>query len=372
MNKFKTIAGLMVMVLFILFLANTPALSHTSVEVDKAFTKPVPRYSVEDIKDRLDNLSSVIDIEYTQEVGRRIREYTVDYRVSGERILGKVDLFFPIFDQEIARRGLPEELKFVAVVESHLNPHALSKSGASGLWQFMKSTARMQGLVINEIIDERRDPVKSTAAALDYLEFLHESFGNWTLAIAAYNCGPGNVRKAIRRGNSRDFWTIRKHMPRETQKYVPRVIAAMYLMQYYHEHNLEPKAIDEDLMFTMDINDGQHHNFKTLAENIGVEYSVLRSLNPQYKLSYFPKNDGHLSLRIPVSAHINYMKEYNPVTYKKFLEKQAKELKEIEEAKLEEELLKYKREKVDPIERIEGLIVRNLYSFEEQVVNISL
>ena len=362
----------MVMVLFTLILAHTPAFSHISVEVEKTYIKPVPSYSVEDIKDRLDNLSSVIDIEYTHEVGRRIREYTVDYRVSGEKILGKVDLFFPIFDQEIARRGLPEELKFVAVVESHLNPRALSKSGASGLWQFMKSTARMQGLVINEIIDERRDPVKSTAAALDYLEFLHESFGDWTLAIAAYNCGPGNVRKAIRRGNSKDYWTIRKHMPRETQKYVPRVIAAMYLMQYYHEHNLEPKAIHEDLKFTIEINDGQHHNFKTLAKSIDVEYELLRSLNPQYKQSYFPKNSGRLILSIPVSAHESYMKKYNPVTYKKYLEKQELELAEIEAARKEEELLKYKREKIDPIERIEGLVIRNLYSFEEQVINISL
>ena len=331
MNKFKTMAKDLVMVTLALFLAHTAVLSHSFVEVDLSYTSPTPSYSVEVIKDRLDNLSSVIDIEYTHEVGRRIREYTVDYRISGEKILGKVDLFFPIFDQEIARRGLPEELKFVAVVESHLNPTAMSKSGAAGLWQFMKSTARMQGLVINDYIDERKDPIKSTAAALDYLEYLHESFGDWTLAIAAYNCGPGNVRKAIRRaGGKRDFWQIRKYMPRETQKYVPRVIAAMYLMQYYHEHNLKPTAIDEDLKFTVEIRDGQKHNFKALAQALDVDYDLLKSLNPQYKQSYFPKNDGHLSLVIPTSAVENYLKNYSPVSYRKLLEKREAEMAEIE------------------------------------------
>jgi len=182
--------------------ATEPLLAHTTVATESSYKVPTPKYTTADIKDRLNNLSTVLDIEYTQEVGKRIREYTVSYRVSGEKILGKVDMYFPIFNQEIRRRGLPEELKYVAVVESHLNPNARSKSGAVGLWQFMKSTAKMQGLTINDVIDERKDPVKSTAAALDYLEYLHGKFGNWTLAIAAYNCGPGNVRKAIRsRGN---------------------------------------------------------------------------------------------------------------------------------------------------------------------------
>ena len=159
---------------------------------------------------------------------------------------------------------------------------------------------------------------------------------------------------------------------RETQKYVPRVIAAMYLMQYYHEHNLKPTAIDEDLKFTVEIRDGQKHNFKALAQALDVDYDLLKSLNPQYKQSYFPKNDGHLSLVIPTSAVENYLKNYSPVSYRKLLEKREAEMAEIEVARKEKEMLLYKREKLDPIDRIEGLEMRSLYSVQEQQVNISL
>jgi len=375
MNKLKIIAVSIAVVTLSLILAPVPGLSH-AVHAD-AFrhTAPTPKYSVDDIKGRLNNLSTVIDIEYTHEVGRRIREYTVDYRVSGEKILGKADVYFPIFEQEIARKGLPDELKYVAFVESHLNPKAMSKSGAAGLWQFMKSTAKMQGLVINDMIDERKDPVKPTAAALDYLEYLHEKFGDWTLAIAAYNCGPGNVRKAIRRGGSKDYWTIRRYMPRETQKYVPRIIAAMYLKKYYQEHNLSPRAVDANLMNTININDGQKHSFKTLANKLNVEEELIRLLNPQYKRSYFPSNGGHLNLVIPSSKYEDYLRSYSPIAYKNLLEKRqekkvaaAKEDQERREAQMK----MYKRNNINPVNRIRGLVVRELYSEEVQTVNISL
>jgi len=362
----------LVIVTLSFIVATEPVYAHTTVDIESAYKMPTPKYTTADIKDRLNNLSTVLDIEYTQEVGKRIREYTVSYRVSGEKILGKVDIYFPIFNQEINRRGLPAELKYVAVVESHLNPNARSKSGAVGLWQFMKSTARMQGLEINELIDERKDPVKSTAAALDYLEYLHGKFGDWTLAIAAYNCGPGNVRKAIRRGGSKDYWKIRKHMPKETQKYVPRIIAAMYLMQYYHVHNLSPNIVDEDKKFTVSIEDGQRHNFKELAENLNVDYDLLRELNPQYRKSYYPSNNGHLSLVIPASKSELYMKHYSPISYKKLLEKRELRKQEAIAAKKEEELKLYKRDTIGQMDQIEAIELRTIYSEERQTVNISL
>lgn len=371
MNKFKVTASLSAVITFIILFAFTPANAHISEASESAYVAPTPTYSVELIKDRLNNLSGVIDIEYTHEVGRRIKEYTVDYRISGEKILGKVDIFFPIFDQQINEKNLPQELKYIAVVESNLDPKARSKSGAEGLWQFIKSTGRMQNLQIDQYIDERRDPVKSTGAALDYLEYLHGKFGNWTLAMAAYNCGPGNVRKAIRRGKSKDYWEIRKFLPRETQKYVPRIIAAMYLMQYYHEHNLVPRVIDEDMKFTMEINDGQKHSFKKLAADLDVEYDLLRELNPQFKTSYFPSNDGRWTLIIPVSANEKYMKNYAPISYAKMIEEKKRE-KELAELKIIEAQMLLKKENIDPINRIQGLIVKELYSEERETINISL
>ena len=296
MNKFLIVVRHLMIIVFAYLSVPENALANTSTLAESVYKAPAVYLSDQVIKNRLDNLSSVIEINYTNEVGRRIRDYTVNYRIAGERILGRVDLFFPLFEQEIAKRNLPEELKYIAIVESNLDPMAYSKAGASGLWQFIKSTGRMQGLKIDRYIDERRDPEKSTKAALDYLSMLYGEFDDWTLAIAAYNCGPGNVRKAIRRGNSTNFWQIRKYLPNETQKYVPRIIAAMYLMQYYHAHDLIPRRVDEDLKYVEKINDGKHHNFYKLSQELGVSYKLIRSLNPQFGTNSIPKNNGSLTL----------------------------------------------------------------------------
>ena len=330
-------------------------------------------FSVQDIKERLNNISSIIDINYTPEVGRRIKEYTVNYRVSGQKILGRVDLFFPIFEKNLQEKNLPDDLKYVAVVESNLEPMAMSKSGASGLWQFIKSTGKMQGLEINNYIDERRDPEKSTVAALDYLAYLYKSFDDWTLALAAYNCGPGNVRKAIRRsGGSKDYWVIRKHLPKETQKYVPRIIAAMYLMKYYHEHNLQPTLPNTDLINTMKINDGKGHSFKKLADVLDVDYKMLRYLNPMYKTKSFPKNDGHHTLIIPSSRKMMYWSMYDKDTYRSIIAKKEKiqEEKERQEELVARALLRpqlSRSEYIDPIVYLKLVSIRDRYS-----VNIAL
>lgn len=369
MNKLLIVALRMAIITILLTNVNIIGYSHTTPETESAINSTIPRFSDQDIKDRLENISSVIDLNYTSEVGRRIREYTVDYRISGERILGRVDLYFPIFEQELQQRNLPDELKFVAVVESNLEPTARSKSGALGLWQFIKSTGQMQGLKMNKYVDERRDPVKSTAAALDYLASLYERFDDWTLAIAAYNCGPGNVRKAIRRGNSKNYWEIRKYLPRETQKYVPRIIAAIYLMQYYHYHNLSPAPMDNDIINTISINDGRRHNFKKLAEDLGVDYTTIKYLNPQFKTEYIPENLGHYSLVIPISKYDQYLKNYDKLSYSKMLETRAQKTHERKR-----ELNKLKRSRrinhLVEIQMIEPQIVYSLGSTPS--VNISL
>lgn len=370
MNIFSIVAKPMAIIIIVSALATSYLHAHMDSDAKYTYGSNSPSYSVDDIKDRLNNISSIIDINYTPEVGRRIKEYTVNYRVAGERILGRVNLFFPIFEKELNNRNLPEDLMYVAVVESNLEPSAMSKSGAAGLWQFIKSTGKMQGLVINNYIDERKDPEKSTKAALDYLSYLHDSFGDWTLAMAAYNCGPGNVRKAIRRGGSKDYWKIRKHLPNETQKYVPRIIAAMYLMKYYHAHELSPSVLHEDIRSTIKITDGKGHSFQKLAERLDVDYKTLRYLNPMYKTKSFPKNSGNLSLIIPASRKNIYLANYDPNAYA--IIRKQKELKERKKQELLEAQA-IQLAKILPIDRVETLVYDRLLSQEWQgKLNVSM
>jgi len=348
----------MAIITFLITCVNIIGYSHTTPSMESDIYSTVPSFSDQDIKDRLENISSVIDLNYTDEVGRRIREYTVNYRKAGELILGRVDLYFPLFEKEIHLRNLPDELKFVAVVESNLEPTAKSKSGALGLWQFIRSTGKEQGLKMNSYVDERKDPEKSTKAALEYLSKLYERFDDWTLAIAAYNCGPGNVRKAIRRGNSKNYWDIRKHLPRETQKYVPRIIAAIYLMQYYHYHNLTPTSMDQDLIQTISISDGKKHNLHTLASDLDVEYSVLKYLNPQFKTKYIPENKGRYSLVIPRSKYETYLKQYDSISYALIVEKRKSRKLQVEEEKKE----MVRKRIVEALQEIEAVEPKSLYS----------
>ncbi len=361
MNKLLIATIKVVAVTYLAFFCVLNTQAHTNPIALEEYSPAIPHYSKELVKTRLDNLSSVIDIQYTDEVGRRIKEYTVSYRIAGEKILGLVDLYFPLFDQEIAKRNVPDELKYVAVVESHLDITAKSKSGAVGLWQFIASTARLQGLQIDSHIDERKDAVKSTRAALDYLSDLHEKFGDWTLALAAYNCGPGGVRKAIKRSGSRKYWELRHHLPKETQKYVPRIIAAMYLMQYYHDHNLMARTVDPDLKATIQINDGKGHNLKRLSSELAVDYSILQLLNPQFINGQFPKNNQTLYLNIPVSRHERYLEVHQKEAYKLLLEERRNaELLEMKERKAKQQRILKQKAIVSPLEPIEQILYRKL------------
>ncbi|MBT8233720.1 MAG: transglycosylase SLT domain-containing protein [Saprospiraceae bacterium] len=372
MNKLLIVARRMAIITFLLTSVYITAHAHITPLSESTVKSTVPSFSEQDIKERLDNMSSVIDLNYTDEVGRRIREYTVNYRKAGEKILGRVGLYFPLFEREIHSRNLPDELKYVAVVESNLVPTAKSSSGALGLWQFIKSTGRMQGLKMDQYVDERRDPEKSTKAALDYLSDLYDQFGDWTLAIAAYNCGPGGVRKAIRRGNSRNYWEIRKHMPRETQKYVPRIIAAIYLMQYYHHHNLSPESVDSDMVHTVSIADGKKHNLYTLAKNLELDYKMLKALNPQFKTKYLPKNSGHYALVIPKSRYDLYLSQYNKALYKATIAKRQKEEMQKRMKTEMEYLEKQRKQKVKKLAYISAIEPRQVYSSNYQAsVNIS-
>ncbi len=334
MNRIRCIATMMV-VFCVLMLGFTPTTVFASVNVAAEFHLDikVQKPTDADISNRLENLQSAISIKYTSEVRTRVLQYTYYHRKATEDLIGRAMLYFPLFDEEISKRNLPSELKNVAVIESLLKPSATSRVGAAGLWQFIKSTGKMQGLEISELIDERRDPKKSTAAAMDYLEHLYEQFGDWTLAVAAYNAGPGNIRKAIRRSGSKDFWKMSKYLPKETQAYVPRVIASLYLMNYYHEHGLQPKVPDELLQSTVEIDVNKDLKINDLSESLNIHIDVLKRLNPSYKKGLIPAK-GDYTLIIPSNRMHDYLRLYDKVSFDAMVERRKeRERRELAESR---------------------------------------
>ena len=249
--------------------------------------------------ERLRQLPRVFPMKFNDVVRSCISLYADRRRDLVEYMLGWADFYFPMIEEALDRNDLPLELKYLAVVESALNPVALSKAGASGLWQFMLPTGKIYGLEINSLVDERRDPVKSTYAACKYFKDMYAIYNDWNLVIAAYNCGPGNVNKAIKRSKGKtDFWEIYQYLPRETRTYVPLFIAANYVMTYSREHNLYPIEISLPLSTdTIMINKEIH--FDQIVEILKIEKEQLRALNPQYKRDIIPGHSKPYALNLP-------------------------------------------------------------------------
>lgn len=249
--------------------------------------------------DRLFKLHNIIELPFNDVVRTCINLYTERRRNSVEYMLGLEDFYFPMIEQALDENDLPDELKYLAVVESALNPIAVSRAGATGLWQFMLPTGKQYGLEINSLIDERRDPVRATYAACRYLKDLYNIYSDWALAIAAYNCGPGNVNKAIKRsGGKTDYWEIYPYLPKETRSYVPLFIAATYVMNYYPYHQLYPVAMDLPAATdTVMINNQVH--FNQIVDVLEVDIETLRALNPQYKQDVIPGHIQPRSLKLP-------------------------------------------------------------------------
>jgi len=252
--------------------------------------------------ERLSTIPSVIDLSYNRLVKNYINVYTQKRRDQVREMLAISDYYFPLFEEVFDQYGIPYELKYLAIIESALNPRAVSRAGAVGTWQFMYPTARMYGLRINSLVDERRDPIKATHSAAKFLRSLYGIYGDWTLALAAYNCGPGNVNKAIyRSGGKRDFWEIYYYLPRETRGYVPAFIAATYTMNFYKEHNLSKAPMEIELHTdTIVLNDRLH--LEQVAEVMNIPVKQLRDLNPQYRYDIIPasRKDAY-SLVIPLA-----------------------------------------------------------------------
>jgi len=253
---------------------------------------------------RLADIESPIPFVFNSKVRAYIELYTQKKRELVEGMLGLKDYYFPMFEAALDAKNMPLELKYLPVIESALNPRAFSRAGASGLWQFMYYTGKRYGLEINSFIDERKDPAKSTAAAVMFLEDLYKIYDDWLLAIAAYNCGPGNVNKAIRRaGGRKNFWKIYYYLPRETRGYVPAFIAAAYTMTYPEKHHLYPAPsglpkTTDTIMITKPL------HFKQVAGMMNVNIDYLRDLNPQYRRDVIPAGKKAYPLRLGFD-HVN-------------------------------------------------------------------
>lgn len=259
---------------------------------------------------RLAEMPTVIKMPYNSIIRQFIDKYEETRRKQVSVMLGIGEYYYPMFEQMLEKYRMPNELKYLSVVESALNPNAVSRVGATGLWQFMFGTGKSYGLEINSLVDERRDPVKSTEAAVRYLRDLHNIFGDWHLAIAAYNCGPGNVNKAIRRaGGKKDYWDIYYFLPRETRGYVPLFIAANYVMTYAKEHRIYPVRTEYP-MHTDTLMLSNKIHFDQISAVVGVPKDDLIKLNPQYRREIIPGTmDKPQSVCLPANytlAFIDY------------------------------------------------------------------
>jgi len=278
-------------------------------------TSYVPKFSEAEYLERISKINSVIKLSYNNKVKNYIDLYCLKKRDLVEFMLGFSEYYFPIFESVFDKEGVPQELKYLALIESALNPRATSKAGAVGLWQFMYSTGRMYGLTINSYVDERRDPIKATRASARFLKDLHGMFDDWVLALAAYNCGPGNVKKAIRRaGGKTDYWDIYPYLPVETRGYVPAYIAATYVMNYHESHNLYPREIS--IPTTVDtIMVKKRLHLQQVADVLSIPIEYLEDMNPQYRINVIPYSEKGSPLYLPGEFSVSFV-EHEDSIYK--------------------------------------------------------
>ena len=260
----------------------------------------VRKSSKHEIKNRFKSLPQLVHFNNASRVKKFVSSYTHSGRNVSRNIIGNSFIYFPIFDYYLEKYSLPEQLKYLAVIESGLNPTISSHVGARGLWQLMPKTARKYGLVIDDYVDERCDPHKSTDAAFQHLAHLYDDFGNWELAIAAYNCGGGRVRKAIRKGKSRNFWKIKRFLPKETQDYLVKFLAAQYMMNYYHLYDIHPNYKDYDVSMTESILIYKYTTFKELSEKTGIPTQKIAKLNPSYTKDVVLKSKKGSYIILPI------------------------------------------------------------------------
>jgi len=298
-----------------------------------------PELSTDTLKARLQRLNTrtPFNVEYNPSLESVIKSYLKNRRRSIERLMALSEYYFPTFERELDNQNIPLEIKYLAIVESALKPKARSRVGATGLWQFMFATGKQFGLDVSSYVDERSDPIKSTVAASKYLASLYRIFGDWDLALAAYNSGPGNVSKAIRRsGGYKNYWNIRPHLPRETAGYLPAFLATMYIFEYAEEHGFQPHQPNYRQIETDTIHVKQMITLDQVSEMTDIKIEELQFLNPSYKLDIIPFIEGeNYSLTLPRSAigkFANNEKQIYAFAKSEF-DKREKPLPEFTEAK---------------------------------------
>ncbi|MBP7822148.1 MAG: transglycosylase SLT domain-containing protein, partial [Saprospiraceae bacterium] len=272
---------------------------HTSSAYPSNGEGDAPVYPEEEIKSRLRNMDLCVPVQYNDVVEGYLKGYLMLYRDKTERILGRTGMYNQYFERALRNADLPIDLQYVTILESALNPKAVSPSAAGGLWQFIPSTAVMYGLAINEFVDERSDPVKSSEIAAKYLAKLYDIFHDWQLALAAYNAGPNKITIAMKQARSNNFSTIKKYLSKETQNYISAFVAAAYVVQNYNSHGLNPKLPELDLLLTQSIRIKEPISFSQISQVTGVPTDLVSTLNPSYSQNYIPYNQAGNWLVIP-------------------------------------------------------------------------
>jgi membrane-bound lytic murein transglycosylase D len=277
--------------------------SVTELEYEPVYYPELPTDTLKARLARL-NARTPFNVEYNKSLESVIKSYLKHRRTSLERLMGLSHFYFPMFEQEFDNHNIPLEMKYLAIVESALKPRARSRVGATGIWQFMYGTGKEHNLDVSSYVDDRSDPIKSTTAAAEYLGRMYRIFGDWDLALAAYNSGPGNVNKAIRRsGGYKNYWNIRQNLPRETAGYVPAFLATMYIFEYAEEHGFKPERPPFQHIETDTVHVKQMISLDHVSETTGVKIEELQFLNPAYKLDIIPKVEGKTYvLRLPREA----------------------------------------------------------------------
>ena len=310
-----------------------------SIDIDSEVSYDL---STELLKKRLAKMDakSPFNIEYHPALENTIKAFLKNRPKAFERLMAISEYYFPMFEEHLAKYNIPLELKYLAIVESALNPRAKSRVGASGLWQFMYPTGKQYNLEVTSYVDERYDPLKATEAACQYLSSLYGIFGDWSMVLAAYNCGPGNVSKAIRRsGGSQNYWNIRKNLPKETANYVPAFLATFYIYEFKKEHGIMPKKAPLTYFETDTIMVKKQMSFKQISELLDIPMDQLEFLNPIYKLKVIPfEADKPHYLRLPknkmgvfvsneekIYAYLNYLETYKEKTKSEFIASTSKD-----------------------------------------------
>ena len=307
------------------------------------------------LKQRLKELDArtPFKVEYNPSLESVIKQYLKNRRGSLERLMGLSEYYFPMFEQELDKNNLPLELKYLAVIESALNPRAQSRVGATGLWQFMYPTGKMFGLDVSSYVDERSDPIMATEAACKYLKSLNNSFNDWDLALAAYNSGPGNVSKAIRRsGGKTNYWNLREYLPRETAGYVPAFLATMYIFEYAKEHGFKKQSARIPYVATDTIKVKQQITLDQVAKLTNLDKEELEFLNPSYKLGIIPViKDENYMLRLPLT-HVGAFVNNEEAIYTFVQEEQQEAEKPMPELYKQPEKIRYRVKSGDYLGRI--------------------